>query len=162
MYVMYVMCVMYVMHCNAEAKTAMHKDALMPKEMILATCLIEDRQFARAAVTWGYGACSPHCLWGSVVKSHTGNMYLCEEARRKQCEAMLTDANETLKSPCAAAIRELDANILSELIDYVMRRTKEEPSMPGDCMGVEVLWQPYWSYTNGNFPRPASAQYLLA
>ena len=95
---------------------------------------LDDGQQATAAETCGDGACSLHSLWGSVISSPFGNMYYCEDARRKLCEAMPIDVNDILTSPCDAAARVLIDNLWSDVIGYIMRKTRQEAVVPGNCL----------------------------
>ena len=80
-----------------EAGSAARKDVLMPKASLLMTGLPDEGDTATAAETCGDGACSLHCLWGSVIPSPAGNMYFCEDARQKLCNAMPVEENHVAK-----------------------------------------------------------------
>ena len=110
--------------------------ALARRSLVPAVCwdycgLLEDGQEARAAETKGDGACSLHALWGEVRPDRHANLYYCEGAREKLCEAMPSAAAEVLNSPCAAAARALMNNMWADAVAYVMRTTQQEAALPG-------------------------------
>ena len=107
------------------------KRPVMAKACLLYSGRLEDGQLATAAATVGDGACSLHSLWGSVIYTPAGSTYYCADARDKLCEAMPTNVNDISKSCCGAALRVLFENIWSDVIAYVMRKTRQEPFMPG-------------------------------
>ena len=111
--------------------SADYKRVSLPKACWLYSGWLEDGQMATAAETCGDGACSLHCLWGSLISTPSGNIYYCEDARRKLCEAMPLDVSDMSNSPCGAAVRVLLDNMWSDTIGYVMRMARAEPLMPG-------------------------------
>ena len=123
----------YFVSENAADHMAIAKRHLVPKVCSDYFGRLDDGQEATAAETCGDGACSLHSLWGSVISSPFGNMYYCEDARRKLCEAMPIDVNDILSSPCGAATRALVDNLWSDVIGYVMRKTRQEAVVPGNC-----------------------------
>ena len=92
---------------------------------------VEEDDMATAFDTCGDGACSLHALWGSVISTPVGNTYYCDDARHKLLVYMLIDVTTILNSPCGAAVQVLLENIWSDVILYVMRRTRREASLPG-------------------------------
>ncbi len=115
--------------------TAVRKRSFMPKACSGITGCLEDGQEATAAATCGDGACSLHSLWGEVISLSGIFTYYCEGARQKLCEAMPTAVNAILNSACGTAVRVLLDNICSDIIGHVMRKTREEPLMPGQPFG---------------------------
>ncbi len=111
--------------------TAVRKRPLLPRACTYFTGRLEGAEMATAAETCADGACSLHSIWGSVIFTPDGNYYDCEDARQKLCEEMPTDVGAISNSPCGPAVRELLDNIWSDAIGYIIRRTREEPSMPG-------------------------------
>ena len=111
--------------------TAVRKRPLLPRACTDCAGRLEGAEMATAAETCADGACSLHSIWGSVISNPTGNYYYCKDARLILCDSMPTDVGAISNSPCGPAVRVLLDNIWSDAIDYIIRRTREEPSMPG-------------------------------
>ena len=124
-----------------EDGSAVRKDVLMPKASLLMTGLLDKGEAATAAETCGDGACSLHCLWGSVIPSPAGNMYFCEDARQKLCSAMPVEVSDILSTPCGDAVRTLLESMCSDAVDYCMCLTRNVSLKPGDGIGVGVFWK---------------------
>ena len=107
------------------------KRCVLPKACLLFSGRLEDGQMATAAETCGDGACSLHSIWGSMISSPAGSPYYCKDARHKLCEEMPTDVSAISNSPCGTAVRILLDNIWCDIIASVMRKTRQEPLMPG-------------------------------
>ena len=115
--------------------TAARKRSLLPKACLGITGCLEDGQGATAATTCGDGACSLHSLWGDVIRLSGVCTYFCEGARQKLCEAMPLTVNAIFDTACGPVVRVLLDNMCSDLIGHVMRKTREEPLMPGQPFG---------------------------
>ena len=107
------------------------KRPLLPKTSYLYSGRLEDGQTAMAAETCGDGACSLHCLWGSLISTPMGNTFYCEDARAKLVDAMPDNVDLILESSCGPAVRSLLANLWSDTISHVIRRMTGKPPMPG-------------------------------
>ena len=75
---------------------------LLPQPIYLYSGRLEDGQTAMAADTCGDGACSLHCLWGSLISTPAGNTFYCDDARAKLVEAMPDDVDVIFGSSCGA------------------------------------------------------------
>ena len=84
-----------------------------------------------AAETCGDGACSLHCLWGSLMSTPAGNTFYCEDARAKLLEAMPDNLDMILASSCGAAVRSLFDQLWSDTVSHVIRLRMNEAPMPG-------------------------------
>ena len=84
-----------------------------------------------AAETCGDGACSLHCLWGSLMSTPAGNTFYCEDARGKLLEAMPDNLDMILASSCGAAVRSLFDQLWSDTVSHVTRLRMSEAPTPG-------------------------------
>ena len=106
---------------------------LLPQPIYLYSGRLEDGQTAMAADTCGDGACSLHCLWGSLISTPAGNTFYCEDARAKLVEAMPEDVDVIFGSSCGAALRSLCVQLWSDATSHIKRLRMGEHPRPGMC-----------------------------